>query len=98
MLVFVVILPNCRLLRFCTTSLATGTPPWLLRPVETSTLATFGCSIFARLFRHSFTASATVLTRRFLPRGVVYLALLPQVGQMVEFGHFGQIVECSFTN
>ena len=72
--------------------------PWRPPPALSSTLATIGCSIFARLFRHSFTASATVLTRRFLPRGVVYLALLPQVGQMVEFGHFGQIVECSFTN
>ena len=50
--------------------LATGTPPCLLRSVKastslSSTLATFGCFTFARLFRHSFTASATVLSGRF---------------------------------
>ena len=44
-----------------------------------STLATFGCFTFARIFRHSFTASATVLSGRFLPTGGFYLALLPHI-------------------
>ena len=62
--------------------LATGTSPQLLRPREgstlvlSSTLATFSCFTFARLFRHSFTASATVLSGRFLPASVFYLTLL----------------------
>ena len=62
--------------------LATGTSPQLLRPREgpplvlSSTLATFSCFTFARLLRHSFTASATVLSGRFLPASVFYLTLL----------------------
>ena len=44
-------------------------------PALISTLATFGCFTFARLFRHSFTVSATVLSRPFLPTGVFYLTL-----------------------
>ena len=46
-------------------------------PALSSTLATFGCFNFARLFRHSFTTSATVLSRRFFAHRVFYLALLP---------------------
>ena len=34
--------------------------PWRPLPALSSTLATFGCFTFARLFRRSFTASATV--------------------------------------
>ena len=62
--------------------LATGTSPQLLRPYERPPLAlrpalvTFGCFTFARLFRHSFTASDTVLSGRFLNAGVFYLTLL----------------------
>ena len=61
--------------------LATGTPPWLLsrwRPplALSSTLVTFSCFKFARPFRHSFTASATVLSGCFLPADVFYLMLL----------------------
>ena len=38
-------------------------------PALSSTLATFGCFAFARLFRHSFTTSATVLSGHFLRTG-----------------------------
>ena len=54
--------------------LTTGTPPQLLKHREglplalSSTLATFGCFTFARLFRHSFTTSATVLRGVFYPQ------------------------------
>ena len=61
---------------------ATGTTPWLLRPVKastSSTLATFGWFTFARLFRHSFTTSATVLNGHFLHSGVFYLALFHHI-------------------
>ena len=59
--------------------LTTDTPLWLLRPWRlptalSSTLATFGCFTFTRLFRHSFTVRRS---------GVFYLALLPQ-----NFGKF----------
>ena len=47
--------------------------PWRPPPALSSTLATFSCFTFARLFRHSFTASATVLSGHFLPIGVFYL-------------------------
>ena len=50
--------------------------PWRPPPALSSTLATFGCFTFARLFHHSFTASATVLSGCFLPTGVFYLALI----------------------
>ena len=50
--------------------------PWRPPPALSSTLATFGCFTFARLFRHSLIASATVLSGRFLPTGVFYLTLL----------------------
>ena len=50
--------------------------PWRPPPALSSTLATFGCFTFARLFRHSFTASATVLSGRFLPSSVFFLTLL----------------------
>ena len=68
--------------------LATNAPPWPFRPVkvstssELSTLATFGCFTFARLFRHSFTANATVLSRHFLPTSFFYRALLPHIFDM----------------
>ena len=64
---------------------ASDIPSWLLRAVNASTsselytLTTFGCFIFARLFRHIFTASATVLNRCFLPTGVFYVTLLPHI-------------------
>ena len=50
--------------------------PWRPPPALSSTLATFSCFTFARLFHHSFTASATVLSGHFLPTGVFYLALI----------------------
>ena len=53
--------------------------PWRPPPALSSTLATFSCFTFARLFRHSFTASATVLSGHFLPIGVFYLTLLPHI-------------------
>ena len=71
--------------------LATGTPSWLLRSVKASTSselypATFGCCTFARLFRHSFTASATVMSEHFLPTGVSYLTLLLHIfGTFCEY-------------
>ena len=43
--------------------------PWRPPPALSSTLATFDCFTFARLFHHSFTASATVLSGCFLPTG-----------------------------
>ena len=49
---------------------------WRPPPALSSTLATFGCFTFSRFFRHSFTASATVLSVRFLPTDVFYLMLL----------------------
>ena len=52
---------------------------WRPPPALSSTLATFGCFTLARLFRHSSTSSATVLSRHFLPTGVFYLALLPHI-------------------
>ena len=53
--------------------------PWRPPSSLSSTLAAFGCFAFARLFRHSSTASATILSGRFLPTGVFHLALLPHV-------------------
>ena len=53
--------------------------PWRPPPALSSTLATFGYFTFARIFRHSFTASSTVLSRRFLLTCVLYLALLPHI-------------------
>ena len=44
--------------------------PWRPPPSLSSNLATFVCLTFARLFCHSFTASATVLSRHFLVTGV----------------------------
>ena len=44
--------------------------PWGPPPALSSTLATFGCSTFARPFRRSFTARATILSGHFLPTGV----------------------------
>ena len=58
--------------------------PWRPPPALSSTLATFGCFTFARLFRHSFTASATVLSGRFLPAGIFDLKLLHR--------HFWQVL------
>ena len=60
MLVFVVILPNCRFLRFCTTSLATGTPPWLLS---------------VALFLPDFSVTVLQLALRFWP-GAFYREVL----------------------
>ena len=40
---------------------------WGSPPALSSTLATFGFFTFAKIFRHSFTASVTVLSWRFLP-------------------------------
>ena len=42
--------------------------PWRPPLSLSSTLATFGCFTFARIFRHSFTASATVLSGIFYPQ------------------------------
>ena len=50
--------------------------PQMPPPTMSSTLATFGCFTFARLFRDSFTVSVTVLSGHFLPTGVFYLTLL----------------------
>ena len=50
---------------------------WRPPPALSSNLATFGSFTFARLFHHSLTASATVLSGRFLPTGFFYPALLP---------------------
>ena len=73
LVVFVVIFSHWRALRFQATFHASGTPPTLLRSLKASTLATFNCFVFSRLFGHSFTASATVLSRHFLPTDVFYL-------------------------
>ena len=53
--------------------------PWRSPPALSSILAAFGCFTFARLFRQSFSASATVLSGRVLPTGLFYLAFLPHV-------------------
>ena len=53
--------------------------PWTPPPVLSSTLAIFGFFTFARFFRHIFTASATVLSKYFLPTGVFHLPLLPHI-------------------
>ena len=63
--------------------LATGTPPWLLRPVKAFTSSVlypgyFRLLYFCQAFRNSFTASATVLSGHFLPTGVFYVMLLPR--------------------
>ena len=50
--------------------------PWRSPLALSSTLATFGSFTFARFFRHSFTASATVLSGHFLPTDVFCLTLL----------------------
>ena len=50
--------------------------PWRPPLALSSTLAIFDCSTFARFFRHSFTASAMVLSGRFFPAGVLYLTFL----------------------
>ena len=54
--------------------LVTGTPPWFLRSMKVSTSSelypgTLDCFTFARLFRHSFTASATVFEWVFFTHG-----------------------------
>ena len=55
----------------------TGTPPWLLRPVMASTSSELYPDYFHfQPFRYLLTASATVLSGRFLPTGVFYLTLL----------------------
>ena len=65
--------------------LATGTPPRPLRPIKASTVSEPYPGYFRLLsflpgfFRHSFTASATVLSGHFLPTGVFYLTLLPDI-------------------
>ena len=54
----------------------TGTPPWLLRPV------------ISIVFSFSSTASATVLIEHFLPTGIFYLTLLPNIfGTSQHFWH-----------
>ena len=53
--------------------------PWRPPTALSSTLATLGCFTFARLFRHIFPASATILSRHFLATGVFYLKLLPYI-------------------
>ena len=53
--------------------------PWRPPPALSSTMTTFGCFTFARLFRHNLTASATVVSGHFLPTGVFYLALFPHI-------------------
>ena len=52
---------------------------WGSPPALSSTLATFGFFTFAKIFRHSFTASVTVLSWCFLPTGAFYLTLLPRI-------------------
>ena len=52
---------------------------WRPPPARSSTLAIFGCFTFARLFRHSSTANATILSGHFLPTGAFYLVLLPHI-------------------
>ena len=70
MLVVVVVLPHWRLLLRRLFFLATSTPSWLLRP-DLHQL------YFCQAFPSHFTASAMVLSGRFLPTGIFYLALLP---------------------
>ena len=53
--------------------------PWRSPPSLSSTLAIFGYFTFTRLFRHIFTASATLLSVYFLPTGVFYSAFLPHI-------------------
>ena len=53
--------------------------PWRPPAALSSTLATFGCFTFARLFCHSFTTSPTVLSKHFLPTSAFYLTLLPHI-------------------
>ena len=69
--------------------LATGTPPRLLRPVKASTGSEFypgyfGCFTFARLFCHSFIASATVLSGHFLSTGA-FLTYAPSPTFLARF-------------
>ena len=85
MLVIVVVLPHWKFLRARATfpcyqhsTLASQAREGLHQPLN-STLATFDCFTFARLFHHSFTASATVLSGCFLPTVVFYLALLTHI-------------------
>ena len=47
--------------------------PWRSQLALTSTLATFGCFTYPRLFHNSFIPSATVLSGHYLTTGVVYL-------------------------
>ena len=51
--------------------------PWRPPPALSSTLATFGYFAFARLFRYICTASATVLSGRFLHTQVFFLTCPP---------------------
>ena len=53
----------------------TGTPPWLLRPVKVDLRP----RLLSIAFSFSSTASATVLSGHFLPTGVFYLTLLPDI-------------------
>ena len=79
MLVVVVVFTSLKVFTFPV--FAIGTPPWLLRSVKASTSSAlypgyFRLLYFATFFRHSFIASATILSGRFLPTGVFYLTLL----------------------
>ena len=58
---------------------ATGTPPWLLRPVKASTTSELYPGSFQLLLLFPSTTSATVLSGHFLPSGVFYLTLLPHI-------------------
>ena len=81
MLVVVVFLPHWRFLRFRATFPSHQTLPWLLRSMKASTSSEVYTGYFCLLyfFHHSFTVRATVLSGRFLPRYVSYLALLPHI-------------------
>ena len=52
---------------------------WMPPAALSSNLTNFVCFTFARLFRHGFTASATVLRGHFIPTGVFYLTHFPQI-------------------
>ena len=57
---------------------------WRPPPALSSTLATFGCFTFARLFCHSFIASATVLSGHFLSTGA-FLTYAPSPTFLARF-------------
>ena len=63
---------------------ATSSPPWLLRALKAYTSfelypGYFRLLYFCKAFPSHFIASATVLSGRFLPTGVFYLALFPHI-------------------